>query len=131
MVGGGGRGEGGGVGGSRGSQSSHHIMTLWLGSPITQRRREVERVRKRSSESEDGKRNEPYLATEDARAHTRALTCLALDLLIVSEIGFFFSFTALLEKSSTNSPKSTAGSTTLSQTDEATALNSHTSQTSR
>lgn len=66
--------------------------------------------------------------TEDARAHTRALTCLALDLLMVSEIGFFFSFTALLEKSSTNSPKSTAGSTTLSQTDEAGALNSHTSQ---
>ena len=43
-------------------------------------------------------------------------TCLAFDLLIVSEMGFFFSLTALLEKRSTNSPKSTVGSAIFSHT---------------
>lgn len=41
---------------------------------------------------------------------------------MVSEMGFFFSFTALLEKSSTNSSKSTGGSTTFSHTSESTFL---------
>lgn len=37
-------------------------------------------------------------------------TCLAFDLLIVSEIGFFFSLTAFLENRSTNSSKFIVGS---------------------
>lgn len=44
-------------------------------------------------------------------------TCLALDLVIVSERGCFFSFTAVLENSSTNSPKSTLGSSIISHTE--------------
>lgn len=44
-------------------------------------------------------------------------TCLALDLVIVSESGCFFSLTAVLENNSTNSLKSTSGSSIVSQTD--------------
>lgn len=45
------------------------------------------------------------------------LTCLVLDLVMVSDNGFFFSFTAVLEKSSTNSMKSRDGSSTFSHTE--------------
>lgn len=45
-------------------------------------------------------------------------TCLALDLVIVSESGCFFSFTAVLENNSTNSSKFMSGSSIFSHTDE-------------
>lgn len=50
--------------------------------------------------------------------HVNTETCLALDLVIVSDSGCFFSFTAVLENNSTNSSKSTSGSSILSHTDE-------------
>lgn len=101
-----GRGEGVGL-------TPHNDSLAVIVSPITQTRREVETVR-----GKDGKRR---AIVGDRGGHT--LTCLALDLLIVSEIGFFFSFIALLEKSSTNSSKSTLGSTTFSHTNETMGLN--------
>lgn len=66
-----------------------------------------------------------YIKTKDRKTHScgEQCTCLALDLLIVSEIGFFFSLTALLENRSTNSSKSTAGSSIFSHTSELLLLN--------
>jgi hypothetical protein len=50
-------------------------------------------------------------------AHTMYSACLALDLVMVSDIGVF-SFIELLENNSTNSSKSTDGSSIFSQTKE-------------
>lgn len=68
-----------------------------------------------------------YIETKRGHMQTRDhnatyCTCLAFDLLIVSEMGFFFSLTALLENRSTNSSKSTVGSSIFSHTSEAAGL---------
>lgn len=52
------------------------------------------------------------------RVTVNTQTCLALDLVMVSESGCFFSLTAVLENNSTNSSKSISGSSIVSHTNE-------------
>lgn len=60
-----------------------------------------------------------YLCLSPILGNTQVLTCLALVFVMVSEIDFFLSFTAVLENNSSNSWQSMDGSSIFSQISEA------------